>query len=151
MSLDVEKKIASLLTPPYVDPYGNPIPGLDELGLALDVDEAVGVADGEGKDGADGVAPITGLSKGRKGPLTRLVDVSVGADGTDVTVLAIGEVIQSDVAFLGELAAQGVIPGARVRVEDDMDSLVLHAEKGGVITLSPLDASHISVRVSPGV
>lgn len=151
MSLDVEKKIASLLTPPYVDPYGNPIPGLDELGLAPEAGEDAEAGDTQGKDGADGVAPITGLSKGRKGPLSRLVDVKVGADGTDVTVVAIGEVIQSDVAFLGELAAQGVLPGARVRVEDDMDSLVLHAEKGGVITLSPLDASHISVRVSPGV
>lgn len=34
MSTDVEKRIVALLTEPYVDPFGNPVPGLAELGVA---------------------------------------------------------------------------------------------------------------------
>lgn len=33
MSTDVEKRIVALLEEPFVDPFGNPIPGLAELGV----------------------------------------------------------------------------------------------------------------------
>src|SRR5690625_7533584 len=34
MSREVEERIAARIEPPYLDPYGNPIPGLTELGIA---------------------------------------------------------------------------------------------------------------------
>jgi DtxR family Mn-dependent transcriptional regulator len=36
MSRDVEERIAQQVRPPYVDPYGNPIPGLVEIGIPKD-------------------------------------------------------------------------------------------------------------------
>lgn len=40
MSRDVEKRIAAALAPPYLDPFGNPIPGLRELGVDPQAAEA---------------------------------------------------------------------------------------------------------------
>lgn len=125
MSTAVERKIAERLTPPFVDPYGNPIPGLEDLGIDLPK-----VNEGQEQDGGH----------------TRLVDVPLtSGEAVPVTIRAIGEVIQSDPEFLGELAAQGIIPGASATVQSDADSLTLSSSGGPGITLSPGDAGHISV------
>lgn len=121
MSLDVEKRIASLLKGPYVDPYGNPIPGLAQLGIELEQE-----------------------SSGQK--VSNLAELDLTSGPITVEIVSIGEVIQSDVLFLADLEAIGAIPGAQVEVELDADVLELKVKGGGAITLSPVDASHIGVQ-----
>ncbi|MCG7426041.1 FeoA domain-containing protein [Helcobacillus massiliensis] len=127
MSEDVERKIAAMLTPPYADPYGNPIPGLAALGVT-----------------ADGSGPHGGRRLGDG--VQRLVQVELPEGGeVELTVDAIGEVIQSDVEFLRDLKDCGIVPGARVTVASDADSLVMTGPSGREITLTPSDAGHICV------
>lgn len=134
MSIEVEQKIARLLTPPFVDPYGNPIPGLADLGIDLE-------------DVHPDVSEGTGEGNVRQSVVLRLVDVPVADGPVRLKVKSIGEVVQSDAQFLRELAAQGVKPGSVVTVEADADSLTVTSENGGVMTLSPGDAGHIGVEL----
>lgn len=136
MSLEVEKKIAALIEAPFDDPYGNPIPGLDALGL-------------EGKAFASSVAGATEGAAALNREGVRLVDLKVSESAAEVRVASIGEVIQSDPDFLNELAGHGVVPGALVAVESDADSLVLRGSSGEPVTLSPVDAGHIRVCATP--
>lgn len=46
MSTDVEKRIVTLLDDPFVDPFGNPVPGLPELGVEAPAAE-LGIPAGE--------------------------------------------------------------------------------------------------------
>jgi DtxR family Mn-dependent transcriptional regulator len=88
MSERVERKILTLVGEHRESPYGNPIPGLDELGLPPNEDFRRGV--------------------------THLVDL-VDA-GTDVaTVRRIGEPAQVDPEALNLLTQAGLMPGRRVR------------------------------------
>lgn len=138
MSIDVEKKIAALIKPPFVDPYGNPIPGLAALGI-------------EGKDSSFNMTQATNGESGATGRGRRLLDVEIGADAVTVTVVSIGEVVQSDIAFLRELAGEGVVPGAEISVENDADSLTIRGARGRGVTFSPVDAGHIRVRENSGL
>ena len=91
MSERVEKRLAALLDHPHFDPYGNPIPGLPEIG-----EEQTPVAF------LDGVQSHT--------------QPTAGADGNAV-VARIAEPLQVDVELLTRLASAGVVPGARITVE----------------------------------
>jgi len=91
MSERVEKRLAALLDHPHFDPYGNPIPGLPEIG---EEQPPVGFLDGVQSLTAPGAA----------------------ADGTAV-VSRIAEPLQVDVELLARLASAGVVPGAEVTVE----------------------------------
>jgi len=88
MSENVERRILDLLKHPTHSPFGNPIPGLDELGDA-------GVSD----DGA-----LVGL------------DVVAGAEPQRVTVRRIGEPIQDNQELMTTLSRAGVLPGQVVKV-----------------------------------
>ena len=125
MSLEVEKRLARQIAPPYVDPYGNPIPGLAALGI----EETQ--ATGEGKDG---VTEVQGLR------------VAV-ADGETRTLRLerIGERLQSDVELLGELAGHGIVPGATLEVERVGASHVVRGPEGGEVALGELDADQLHV------
>lgn len=92
MSETVERKVLAMLGHPTQSPYGNPIPGLDELGDTK--------AEGEGFDAA----------------LVTLEAVRPGEDGVNVVVRRIGEPIQTDEALMRTLRRAGVRPGATVRV-----------------------------------
>jgi DtxR family transcriptional regulator, Mn-dependent transcriptional regulator len=92
MSERVERKILALLGEHRESPYGNPIPGLDELGEPLNEDFARGVIN-----------------------LVELV-----AEGASVaTVRRIGEPAQVDPEALNLLTRAGMMPGRRVRVRRD--------------------------------
>ncbi|MBP6996041.1 MAG: metal-dependent transcriptional regulator [Phycicoccus sp.] len=95
MSERVERKILALLESPEQSPYGNPIPGLDELG-----------ADGETVDFLTGMTTL---------PLV------AGLEQSEVVVRRIGEPLQADHEALALLTAAGLLPGqlAQVRSEDD--------------------------------
>ncbi|MGW7583310.1 metal-dependent transcriptional regulator [Kitasatospora sp. NPDC054768] len=92
MSETVERKVLAMLGHPTQSPYGNPIPGLDELGDTK--------AEGEGFDA--GLVPLD--------------TVKPGEAGADVVVRRIGEPIQTDSALMSTLRRAGVRPGSTVKV-----------------------------------
>ncbi|GAA1994715.1 metal-dependent transcriptional regulator [Microbacterium pumilum] len=87
MSEQVERRLVELLGHPTESPYGNPIPGLDQLG---DV-------------------PAGGFSKGVVGLVRRLNDAGEPITGT---VRRLAEPAQVDPELLQQLKGAGVLPGA---------------------------------------
>jgi DtxR family Mn-dependent transcriptional regulator len=125
MSLEVEKRLARQIAPPYVDPYGNPIPGLAALGI-----DETGATD-EGKEDASTVRELrAAISDGQ----------TLG-----FRLERIGERLQSDVELLGELAGHGILPGAEMQVERVGDSLVVRGPEGGEVAVGELDADQLHV------
>lgn len=96
MSDLVEVRLVELLNHPHFSPYGNPIPGLSELG---DDDATVGFL--------DGVLPLERAIAARAGR----------QGGAEVEIARLGEPIQTDIALLADLAEAGAVPGAVVNYE----------------------------------
>ena len=99
MSEQVERRLVGLLGQPHQDPYGNPIPGLEELGVEPTAPEAV--------------IPL----------LAALGDMPV-----TVRLARVGEPLQVDVALLAQLEQVGIRPGAALRIRRDDGLVVLAAE-----------------------
>ncbi|WP_019927937.1 metal-dependent transcriptional regulator [Nocardia sp. BMG111209] len=89
MSDEVERRLLEVLNHPTTSPYGNPIPGLDELGV---------------------LPPSSGEEK-----LIRLSDLPIGQSA--VVVRRLSEHIQADPEIIGQLREAGVVPDARVTVD----------------------------------
>lgn len=121
MSDRVERKLLGILGDPRESPYGNPIPGLDELGGPV-VDAA---------EFRTGVAPLPGVVDGSPAPL-------------DVVVRRLGEPLQTDTELMGRLAAAGVRPGARVSACRVQGALRVETA-AGAIDLTPSVAAHVFV------
>ncbi|MEO8556809.1 MAG: iron dependent repressor, metal binding and dimerization domain protein [Actinomycetota bacterium] len=97
----VERKILALIGEHHESPYGNPIPGLDELGEPLNEDFRRGVSS--------------------------LVELAV--DGPIVvTVRRIGEPAQVEPEALNLLTQAGLMPGRRVRVRREDGRIVVVRE-----------------------
>lgn len=132
MSEDVERRIAAIVEPPYVDPYGNPIPGLSALGIAPNETET------------------TPGGKGRVNPGAPISDLLADGDEEPLEIIRIGERAQSNPELLDELARHGVRPGLVVTGVGDNDGyrLVVSAEggAGGTIRLRGEAAGQIVVR-----
>ena len=125
MSERVERKILAMLDHPTQSPYGNPIPGLDELGQA----------------GSGGVSP-TGLS-----PLAAVA----GEDPAEVVVHRLGEPVQADSVMMARLASFGLRPGGRVTVRRAGRGVVLvdaPAVEGSPLELPADVAGHVFVALS---
>ncbi len=90
MSEEVEVRLLEVLNNPTTSPYGNPIPGLDELGVN---------------------SPNSGEEV-----LVRLSDLPPGQVSA-VVVRRLSEHIQADPDVIGQLREAGVVPDARVTVE----------------------------------
>ncbi|MFF0814034.1 iron dependent repressor, metal binding and dimerization domain protein [Rhodococcus sp. NPDC003318] len=90
MSEEVERRLVQVLNNPTTSPYGNPIPGLAQLGL--------GAPENQGE------------------LLIRLTEVPNGQP-TAVVVRRLAEHVQSDPDIIGQLRDAGVVPNARVTVE----------------------------------
>jgi len=131
MSREVERRIAERITPPYVDPYGNPIPGLRELGVTL-------------TGGEDQVTPE---GQERAKAIADLGDVVADGARAEVRIERIGEVLQSDPGQLGELADHGIVPGAVTDVDRVADSFVLRGPAGGEIGVPLAVAGQLRVTV----
>jgi DtxR family Mn-dependent transcriptional regulator len=99
MSEAVERRLVEVLDHPTTSPYGNPIPGLAELGLHR----------------SD--TPI--------GPLVRLSDVAAPGLPVAVVVRRIAEHVQTDVGLMSRLQQAGVVPDARVTVHADEDGVLI--------------------------
>jgi DtxR family Mn-dependent transcriptional regulator len=92
MSETVERKILAMLETPDVSPYGNPIPGLEELGFKTNANFQ------------DGVISILDLPKAI-------------AEQSTYVLKRIGEPAQLDVEFLLQLRRLNVLPGSQIQLE----------------------------------
>ena len=124
MSESVERRLLERLGNPTVSPYGNPIPGLDELAPDL-AGRAVPAA---------GPAPV---------PVTAVAIPEVRR----VTVRRIAEPLQAEAATMTQLRRTGVHPGASVRVQRT-ESGVLIGSGGEYVELGTDDAVHVLVEPS---
>ncbi|AYF76866.1 metal-dependent transcriptional regulator [Nocardia yunnanensis] len=98
MSEEVERRLVEVLNHPTTSPYGNPIPGLDELGV------------------------VPGL--GAEERLVRLSDLPVGQPQA-VVVRRLSEHIQTDPETINQLREAGVVPDARVTVETKPGAVII--------------------------
>jgi DtxR family Mn-dependent transcriptional regulator len=118
MSETVERKLLDVLGHPTVSPYGNPIPGLTELG-----EQGEGVGDGS--------------------PLTTLDQIDP-ASHAPVVVRRLAEPLQTDSALMSRLRRAGVQPGAAVTISVSPEGLLVGS--GGETTeISTVVASHVFV------
>lgn len=93
MSEDVERRLLDVLDNPTASPYGNPIPGLDRLGVApAQPDETV----------------------------IRLSSLPPD-ESTAVVVRQLAEYVQTDPDLMTELRGAGVVPDARITVRTARD------------------------------
>ena len=117
MSEGVERRLLEILGHPTTSPYGNPIPGLDEL-------------DQEPEENN-----LSGLTT---------LDKVVRADSTRVTVVRIGEPIQNDAALMAALRRAGAMPGSTVKVVGSPGG-VLVGSAGEYAELDSATAAHVFV------
>lgn len=120
MSEAVERRVLELLRHPTESPYGNPIPGLEELGEKAEADPFL-------DDG-----------------MVSLADLDPGADGKTVVVRRIGEPIQTDAQLMYTLRRAGVQPGSVVSVTESAGG-VLVGSSGEAAELQADVASHVFV------
>lgn len=88
MSEDVERRLLKVLDNPFTSPFGNPIPGLLDLGIG----RQVGAGDAD---------------------LVRLTELPAGSP-VAVVVRQLTEHVQGDVGLITRLKDAGVVPNARV-------------------------------------
>ena len=118
MSDEVERRILTLVEDGTSSPYGNPVPGLEELGLP----EAP----------APQGRPSSGLAQ--EGGRVRAV------------VTRLGEPVQVDPEVLGLMLDSGVRPGAEVVVWGEAGRVIIEPVGGQAVSL-PVDvAGHIFCR-----
>ncbi len=123
MSDRVEKRLVDLLDHPHHSPYGNPIPGLGELGEERPDEQFL-----------SGVVPL------------RSVAPSPGAEAVDAVVQRLGEPLQTDIELLARLAEAGVRPGRSITVERGAAVLTVGAPGAEMVLDLPDEVSrHIFV------
>ncbi|MGD7788522.1 iron dependent repressor, metal binding and dimerization domain protein [Propionibacteriaceae bacterium Y1700] len=124
ISEDVERKLVEILDHPHESPYGNPIPGLAELGM-------------EESPGAAGVTfeHLDVLTKGLEGAL-------------EVVIVRISEEIQKDTDTMHTLRTAGVTPGATVQVSRGGLGLQLRSGDGPECEIATEAAGYLFVAKS---
>ena len=129
MSDRVERRLVELLDHPVHSPYGNPIPGLSELGEHAAEQQFL-----------DGVVSLLVLARA-------LAVATEDADAAATAVVGrLGEPLQTDTELLDRLAAAGVVPGASVRVERGQGIVTVGAPGADIVLDLPDDvARHVFV------
>ncbi len=120
MSERVERKLLEILDHPTLSPYGNPIPGLQELGEV----------DGGELFLGDGLRQLSDLA---------------GPAPTAIVVHRIGEPAQGDPEALAALQRAGLRPGQRVQVRRDGDRLLVAGSDGREVDVEQRAAEHVFV------
>jgi DtxR family Mn-dependent transcriptional regulator len=120
MSETVERRLIELLDHPTESPYGNPIPGLDELG-GMEPSQAF----------MDGLTPLSQV------PLD---------DEARVLVRRISEEMQKDELLMVALRRVGAVPDKTVTVARTSEG-VLVGSGGETAEIFPEAADHIFVQV----
>ncbi len=121
MSEAVERRLVEILGNPTTSPFGNPIPGLRELGGAADVRPA----------------PV---------PTGQSLAAAAQDEPRTVTLVRIAERLQADEATMGELRGMGATPGAQVEVSLAGGGVLLTSPQGSV-ELSRVQAKQVIVVV----
>ena len=125
MSETVERRLVELLDHPTESPYGNPIPGLAELGESGDGDSADGAIFGKGLEPLDTVVPKEGEAR--------------------VMVRRIGEEMQKDETVMAALRRVGALPDKVVTVTPGAEG-VLVGSAGETAEIDLELAAHLFVR-----
>lgn len=130
MSDQVEKRLVELLGHPRHSPYGNPIPGLEELGDTPIEEEFL-----------DGVVSLVVFAR------AAAASEEPGTDGPlDATVKRLGEPLQTDIELLARLKTAGIVPDAHVRVERGQGIVTVGVPGADVVLDLPDDvARHVFV------
>ncbi|MFT4083155.1 MAG: metal-dependent transcriptional regulator [Nocardioides sp.] len=119
MSETVERRLLELLGQPTESPYGNPIPGLVELG-----------ADGSSEEFMTGVRSLSEAASQEK---------------STVLVRRISEEMQKDETLMSALRRVGALPDRTVSVQATPDGVLL-GSAGETAEIIPEAADHIFVR-----
>ncbi len=120
MSERVEQQLLELLDHPRVDPYGNTIPGLAEIGEKVS---------GKGEISSDSSATLAGAVK---------------AEPASFALVRIGEPLQVDVDLLGSFQGAGLVPGVQITAHQDDDGVVVRVGEQSLTV--PVDvAAHLFV------
>jgi DtxR family transcriptional regulator, Mn-dependent transcriptional regulator len=119
MSENVERRLLELLGSPTSSPYGNPIPGLDELG-----------SDAVGEEFMSGVEPLSKVA---------------GDEKSMVLVRRISEEMQKDETLMSALRRVGAIPDRTVTVVATAEGVLL-GSGGESAEIVPEAADHIFVK-----
>jgi DtxR family Mn-dependent transcriptional regulator len=119
MSETVERRLLEILDHPTVSPYGNPIPGLAELGEGI-----------LGEGFLEGVEPLDQIAKD---------------DKQRVVVGRIAEPIQTDEALMAVLRRVGALPGKVIEVALGSEG-VLVGSGGETAEIDGDAATHLFVR-----
>ncbi|AKK11274.1 metal-dependent transcriptional regulator [Corynebacterium uterequi] len=117
MSEDVERRVVDIVSDPVTSPFGNPIPGLAQLGVSVD--------------------PLENTSQ-------RLSDLDI-TEPTAVRVAQLNEILQVDSEVFRDFAVADIHPGSEVTVELVADGAELTTGAGHVVFV-PGDLTH-AVRV----
>ena len=126
MSDRVERKLLGMLADPRESPYGNPIPGLEELG-----------------------GPAATDADGFRAGLVALPEALPDGDSRELLVRRLGEPLQTDTTLMEELARLGVRPGRAVRAQRGPSGVRLGTPIGEVDL--PSSAAHHVFVVPSGV
>ena len=118
MSEQVERRLLELLGHPTESPYGNPIPGLEELG-----ESAIG------EEFMDGVEPLSGVA---------------GTAEQRVLIRRISEEMQKDELLMSALRRVGAMPDKSVTIVATSEG-VLVGSGGETAEIVPEAAEHIFV------
>jgi DtxR family Mn-dependent transcriptional regulator len=119
MSETVERRLLEILDHPTMSPYGNPIPGLDELGEGLSKEQFL-----------DGVEAL---------------DQIANSDEQRVIVGRIAEPIQTDEKLMSALRRVGALPGKVITVARGAEG-VLVGSGGETAEIDGEAATHLFVR-----
>jgi DtxR family Mn-dependent transcriptional regulator len=132
MSEAVERKLVKLLDNPTTSPYGNPIPGLDDL---------VNSADSATVARSVSAPPVLEVG------LQRL-DEFARRGGGPVEVRRIAEHVQVDADLMADLKMAGIVPGQDVDVDaiSRFGDAVTVASSGASSSVAPLIAHAVLVR-----
>jgi len=125
MSDRVERKLLAMLTDPRESPYGNPIPGLAELGGPADADQF-----------------RTGV--------VALPDALTDGARRELLVRRLGEPLQTDLELMGRLSRLGIRPGLAVVAQRRGDDVRVTTGQGEIDVPAPA-ALHVFVDVLVGV
>ncbi|MFZ2965228.1 MAG: metal-dependent transcriptional regulator [Rhodoglobus sp.] len=106
MSEQVERRLLEMLDHPTESPYGNPIPGLQELG------------DAPAPAFMDGVVNIVELVASATGPVSGVIR-------------RLGEPVQFEPELLQQLQAAGVLPGAKASISAAGSYVFVQVEGAG--------------------
>jgi len=121
ISESVERRLLELLGHPTESPYGNPIPGLEELG-EVEI----------GEQFMEGVVPLNKV---------------VGAESARVQIRRISEELQKNESLMSALHRCGVVPGRAIAAQASAGGVLL-GSSGETAEIDDEDAAHIFVTPS---